>query len=141
MRRRGVLAGALALLLAASLGLAACGGGDDDGDEAAATTDAATAPATTAPATTAPATTAPTESEATQPGTAAAGETVFLAKCDGCHAGGGTRAGYGPKLQGAGLTEPVIRETIINGRLPLMPAGRATGQDLEDVVAYVVSLQ
>ena len=53
----------------------------------------------------------------------------------------GTAAGgTGPKLSGAGLTENEIVEQIENGG-GAMPAGLATGQDLENVTQYVLSLQ
>ena len=137
MRTRAWAAVALA---AAALAAAGCGGDDDDGAaaEAPATTAATTAPATTAPATTAaaPASTAPVG-----PGTAAAGKQVFVAaSCGGCHKGLGTKPGYGPKLAGKGLSEAQIRTTVIEGG-QLMPGGLVEGQDLADVVAYVLSLQ
>jgi cytochrome c2 len=131
----------------AVLAAAGCGGDDDAADAPAATTapattaPATTAPATTAPATTAPATTAPATTAPAKAGTAAAGKQVFAAApCAGCHAGLGTRAGFGPKLAGQGLTETQIRTTIVNGKNQ-MPAGLVEGQDLADVVAYVHSLQ
>ena len=65
---------------------------------------------------------------------------MFASTCGGCHADLGNRAGYGPKLAGRGLTRAAIRTTVTNGR-GVMPGGRAKGQDFEDVVAYVVSLQ
>jgi cytochrome c2 len=142
-----VRAWAAAALAVAALAAAGCGGDDDDAGEApAATTAAATAPATTAPAPTAPATTAPatTAPATTAPagaGDAARGEELFTsASCAGCHAGLGTRAGFGPKLADQGLTAAEVRTTVANGR-GQMPAGLVEGQDLSDVVAYVVSLQ
>jgi len=130
---------AAAALVVVALGAAACGSDDDDSGAAATTTEAAstTAPATTAPATTAPATTA---EAAVGPGTVAAGKVVFTQNCAGCHAGLGTKPGYGPKLAGKGLTEAHIRDMVNNGG-SLMPSGLVEGQDLADVVAYVSSLQ
>jgi cytochrome c2 len=126
----------------AVLAAAGCGGDDDAAEAPAATTaTATTAPATTAPASTAPATTAPATTAPAKAGTAAAGKQVFAAApCAGCHAGLGTRAGFGPKLAGQGLTTAQIRTTIVNGKNQ-MPAGLVEGQDLADVVAYVSSLQ
>ncbi len=49
-------------------------------------------------------------------------------------------AGTGPQLAGAGLTEAQIREQVMNGG-GAMPPGLATGQDLDNVTAYVLSLQ
>ena len=60
--------------------------------------------------------------------------------CSGCHAELGNKAAFGPKLAGQGLTEAEIRDTIENGK-GQMPAGLAEGQDLEDLAAYVSSLQ
>lgn len=139
MRTRAWAAAALAV---AALAAAGCGGDDDGAAEAPATTAAATtAPATTAPAITAPATTAPATTAPAAAGTAAAGEEVFAAApCAGCHAGLGTRAGFGPKLAGQGLTKAQIQTTIVNGKNQ-MPAGLVEGQDLANVVAYVYSLQ
>jgi cytochrome c2 len=138
---------AAAALVVVALAAAGCGGDDDDGAaEAPATTAAATAPATTAPATTAPAATAPATTAPATPvpagtGDATAGKEVFAAApCAGCHAGLGTRAGFGPKLAGQGLSRATIRTTVVNGR-GQMPAGLVEGQDLSDVVAYVYSLQ
>ncbi|MGE0026815.1 MAG: cytochrome c [Thermoleophilia bacterium] len=142
MRTRAWAAAALAV---AALAAAGCGGDDGGGDAAevpaATTAEATTAPATTAPATTAPASTAPATTAPAGAGTAAAGKEVFAAApCAGCHAGLGTRAGFGPKLADQGLTKAFIRTTVVNGR-GQMPAGLVEGQDLNDVVAYVYSLQ
>ena len=126
MRHR---AWAAAALVVVALGAAACGSDDDDSGAAATTTEAAS---TTAPATTAEA--------AVGPGTVAAGKVVFTQNCAGCHAGLGTKPGYGPKLAGKGLTEAHIRDMVNNGG-SLMPSGLVEGQDLADVVAYVSSLQ
>jgi mono/diheme cytochrome c family protein len=133
---RGAVA---ALLVAGVLGVAAgCGGDDDSADQT--TTEATTAEALTteAPATTtAPATTS-------GGGDAAAveeGQIFFAATCTGCHLENGTAAGgTGPQLAGAGLSEEAIRNQVVNGG-GAMPAGLASGQDLDNVVAYVVSIQ
>jgi mono/diheme cytochrome c family protein len=141
---RGAVA---AMVVAGLLGVAAgCGGDDDSADET--TTEAPTttqAPATTAaPATTeAPAATAAPGT--TEGGGAAAateeGQIFFASTCTACHLENGTAAGgTGPRLAGAGLTEGQIKEQIQNGG-GAMPAGLAKGQDLENVTAYVLSLQ
>ena len=140
MRTRAWAAAALA---AAALAAAGCGGDDDDAGGAAEAPPATTSAAVTTAATTAaPPATAP--STATAPagaGNAGRGKEVFAAEpCAGCHAGLGTRAGFGPKLADQGLSAAVIRTTIVNGR-GQMPAGLVEGQELADVVAYVRSLQ
>jgi cytochrome c551 len=138
--RRAPLASTL-VAVAAVLAAIGCGGDDEPPAAGPATT---AAPTTTAPATTSPATTptapATTAEEPAGPGSVAAGKQVFQGTCSGCHAGLGTRTGYGPKLAGKGLTTASIRTTVQNGRGP-MPAGLVSGQELEDVVAYVFSLQ
>jgi mono/diheme cytochrome c family protein len=124
------------MVVAGLLGVAAgCGGDDDDsGDQT--TTEA---PATTAPpaATTAPATTEADDDAAA----VEEGQIFFAATCSGCHLEDGTAAGgTGPQLSDAGLTEDQIRNQIVNGG-GAMPAGLATGTDLDNVTAYVLSLQ
>lgn len=133
--------GAVAALVVAGLlgGVAAgCGGDDDDSGEA--TTEAPTttaAPATTAP----PATTTAPATTAAPAGDVAAGEAFFAQTCTGCHLENGTAAGgTGPKLEGLGLTEQRIRDQVMNGG-GAMPAGLAQGQDLDNVTAYVLSIQ
>jgi cytochrome c551 len=70
-----------------------------------------------------------------------AGKAVFSANgCEGCHNSGGTVAGVGPKLAGGGLTEDGIKGQITNGG-GAMPPGLATGEDLENVTKFVLSLQ
>lgn len=99
--------------------------------------------ATTAAAdatTQAPATDAGGGAAGTASGDVAAGKTAFEASCQGCHTAGGTQAGVGPKLQGAGLTPTAITTQIVNGG-GAMPGGLVSGTDLTNVVAYVSSLQ
>lgn len=137
-----------ALLAALSLAfLAGCGDDDDDAGAGTTTEQATTeAPATTAPATTAPETVpATTAGGADEPpeveGDAAAGETFFASTCTGCHMNNGLDAGgVGPQLAGQNLTADVVETTVVNGR-GAMPPGLASGDDLENVVAYVVSIQ
>lgn len=76
----------------------------------------------------------------TAPGDAAAGQTVFEAKCSGCHADLGKKAGAGPVIVGTTLTTDEIRTQIKNGK-GAMPGGLATGTDLANVVAFVESIK
>jgi mono/diheme cytochrome c family protein len=73
-------------------------------------------------------------------GDAAAGKTFFVATCQGCHANLGNTAGFGPKLAGLGLAEQRIHDQVVNGGGG-MPPGLAQGKDLDNVVAYVLSIQ
>lgn len=74
-------------------------------------------------------------------GDAAAGEQFFAATCTGCHMNNGMDAGgVGPQLAGAGLDAAAVKQTVENGR-GAMPPGLASGADLENVAAYVVSIQ
>lgn len=99
-----------------------------------------TAPAATAPAETAGGTDTSGGGEMST-GDVAAGMEVFAATCSGCHLNNGQDAGgIGPQLAGAGLEEDYIRTTIMNGR-GVMPAGLVSGTDLDNVVAYVLSIQ
>jgi mono/diheme cytochrome c family protein len=140
-RRGGLIAVLAAGLLVTG---AAAGCGDDGGSAEEPTTAAATAvpPTTSAPAapteTIAPATT--TETAPAGTGDVAAGEAVFASTCQGCHADLGHKAAFGPKLAGLGLSAETIRTTVVNGRSP-MPAGLVSGTDLDNVVAYVESIQ
>ena len=127
-----------ALVLAALIGMVIVAGCGSDSSADSTTTEAA--PASTAPATTAPATTAPATTEAAA-GDAVAGETVFAAVCSGCHLNNGTEAGgIGPKLAGTGLDAAAVENQVNNGG-GAMPAKLVSGTDLDNVVAYVVSLQ
>lgn len=74
-------------------------------------------------------------------GDAAAGETFFASTCTGCHLNNGMDAGgVGPQLAGRGVTDAQVRDIVENGR-GAMPPGLASGEDLDNVVAYVVSIQ
>lgn len=74
-------------------------------------------------------------------GDVAAGEAFFAQSCSGCHMDNGKAAGgIGPQLAGAGLTADAVKETVTNGK-GAMPPGLASGTDLDNVAAYVVSLQ
>jgi len=76
----------------------------------------------------------------TAPGDAAAGQAVFEAKCGGCHAELGKKAGVGPKLAGINWSDEQIRTQVKNGK-GAMPGGLVSGTDLANVVAYVQSIQ
>ena len=131
-----------AVVVTGAVALAA-GCGSSSSSSADATTTSTPPAATTAPATTAPATTAPATTPAppATTGDAAAGETVFSTTCTGCHMNNGKDAGgIGPKLAGTGLDASTIRNQVINGGGP-MPAGLVSGTDLDNVTAYVLSLQ
>jgi mono/diheme cytochrome c family protein len=74
-------------------------------------------------------------------GDAAAGKTVFAASCTACHMQDGMAAGgIGPKLAGSGFDAETIRHQVEVGGGP-MPGGLVSGKDLDDVVAYVLSIQ
>jgi mono/diheme cytochrome c family protein len=116
---------------AVALGVAGCGGG---GEETAGTAP----PTTTAPTTTAPTTVAPTTVEA---GDVAAGRQFFQQTCQACHFQAGQAAGgAGPRLADRGLSAQRIRQQVVNGGGG-MPAGLAQGENLDNVVAYVLSIQ
>ena len=70
-----------------------------------------------------------------------AGLEVFSANCTACHANNGQDpGGVGPQLAGLGIDAATIETTVANGR-GIMPAGLVSGEDLQNVVAYVLSLQ
>jgi mono/diheme cytochrome c family protein len=73
-------------------------------------------------------------------GDVAAGKTFFEGTCQGCHTNLGQAAGAGPKLAGLGLSADRIRDQVVNGGA-VMPAGLASGTDLDNVVAFVLSIQ
>lgn len=73
-------------------------------------------------------------------GDVAAGKTFFEGTCQGCHMADGSQAGAGPKLAGAGLTADAIQKQI-ETPAGTMPPGLATGDDLKNVVAFVLSIQ
>jgi len=147
---RGAIA---AMVVAGLLGVLAGCGGDDDSGAAETTTEApaTTAPpaTTAAPATTEEATTAATTEKATTAATTEAepvgdvedGQEFFAQTCTSCHLDNGMAAGgVGPKLAGLGWTEQQIRNQIVNGGAT-MPPGLAQGEDLDNVTAYVLSIQ
>ncbi len=73
-------------------------------------------------------------------GGAAAGKTVFLASCQGCHPSAGMAAGVGPQLSTTKMDEAQLKTQVEVGS-PGMPGGLASGADLDNVVAYVLSIK
>ncbi len=146
----------LIALVVAALGVAGC---VDSSEEAAQTPSGASTVANSAAQTdsegktiTAPAQTAPAGGGGTETGGAGgggaasagdvdAGLMVFQTSCTGCHLGDGLEdGGVGPKLEGLGLSEQKIHDQVVNGG-GAMPGGLASGADLDNVVAYVLSIQ
>ncbi len=125
--------------LGATLALIGAGCGGSDPKQAQTPTNAPTVSNSTAPTATTGATTEGGGSTEAK-GDAAAGKTFFEGTCQACHPAGGTEAGAGPKLQGAGLTADAIT-TQIKTPKGTMPPNLASGADLENVTAYVLSLK
>lgn len=70
-----------------------------------------------------------------------AGQAVFNENCTTCHAQDGIGAGpIGPNLEGVGLSTDEIESVIVNGQ-GAMPGGLVSGEELDQVVAYVESIQ
>jgi mono/diheme cytochrome c family protein len=78
---------------------------------------------------------APAPSGTVALGDAAAGRTLFVAKCAGCH-GAQAQGGVGPKLAGSGIPLSAAQGTIESGS-GVMPAGLVTGREESDVLAYL----
>lgn len=156
--RRGITIAAAVL---SSAGLIALGAGCGGGDTAAVTPADATTVANTAPQTDSQGKTIPAPSAdggssdggaagggAADGGAAAggasgdvaAGKTAFEANCQGCHPAGGTQAGVGPQLSGSKLDAAQVKMQIMNGK-GAMPGGLVSGADLDNVVAYVMSIE
>jgi len=72
-------------------------------------------------------------------GDADRGETLFASQCAGCHGEGGEGGGIGPRLDGAAITLAAAKAQIDNGG-GAMPAGLVSGQDEEDVLAYLATI-
>jgi mono/diheme cytochrome c family protein len=68
-----------------------------------------------------------------------AGEQLFAQHCAVCHGVEGQGGGVGPALAGNEVSIDEARSTIENGS-GVMPAGLVTGQDLEDVLAYLETI-
>jgi mono/diheme cytochrome c family protein len=79
---------------------------------------------------------APAPAAAAATGDAERGETLFAESCASCHGEGGEGGGVGPTLAGSGVSIEDARATIESGS-GVMPAGLVSGQDLEDVLAYL----
>ncbi len=73
-------------------------------------------------------------------GDVAAGKTAFEANCQGCHPAGGTQAGVGPQLSASKKDAAQVKMQIMNGK-GAMPGGLVSGADLDNVVAYVMSIE
>jgi mono/diheme cytochrome c family protein len=80
-----------------------------------------------------------TASAPTGPGDATRGEQLFAENCASCHGEGGAGGGVGPTLAGNPVSLDDARATIENGS-GVMPADLVSGQDLEDVLAYLETI-
>jgi mono/diheme cytochrome c family protein len=67
------------------------------------------------------------------------GEQLFAENCATCHGEEGQGGGVGPRLAGNDVSLEDARSTIENGS-GVMPAGLVSGQDLEDVLAYLETI-
>jgi mono/diheme cytochrome c family protein len=67
------------------------------------------------------------------------GAQLFAENCATCHGEGGSGGGVGPRLAGSDVSIQDARSTIENGS-GVMPAGLVSGQDLEDVLAYLETI-
>jgi mono/diheme cytochrome c family protein len=70
------------------------------------------------------------------PGDPVRGQRLFEERCESCHGEGGQGGGVGPTLVGSTMSISEARTRIVNGG-GVMPANLVTGQNLEDVLAYV----
>jgi mono/diheme cytochrome c family protein len=120
-----------------------CGGSSTTSSTAPATSPSTSTPAATQSTSTPAATQSTSTPTAPATGDALVGKTLFEAKCQGCHAKDGTEASVGPKLAGGGRSDERIRKQIVNGSPSsgIMPAGLYSGADLDDVGAFVLSIQ
>jgi mono/diheme cytochrome c family protein len=134
----------LVTVFAVAAAVAGCGSSTGSGSSTTSSAPATTSTATTDTTTTttsAATRTAKTTTAARATATAvAAGKTYFDNTCQGCHSASGTEAGVGPRLAAAGLTADRVRNQVENGG-DIMPPGLASGTDLDNVVAYVLSIQ
>lgn len=67
-------------------------------------------------------------------GAAQRGQELFAQRCARCH-----ETGVAPELQGSGVSTEAARRQIENGGGG-MPADLVTGQELEDVLAYLETI-
>lgn len=124
----------------AAFGAIGCGGdGDDTGTTPPATETTVQTTDTGAVTDTGATDTGATDTEAAE-GDVAAGKTFFEGACQACHPAGGNEVGAGPKLAGIGWSADQIKNQI-EKPVGTMPPNLASGEDLDNVVAYVVSLQ
>jgi len=82
---------------------------------------------------------APAGATAVKTGDAYRGETVFVSKCSSCHGLGGDGGDVGPRLADAPITLAQAKAQIDNGS-GLMPGGLVSGQQEEDVLAYLATI-
>jgi mono/diheme cytochrome c family protein len=80
----------------------------------------------------------PAAGETVAGGDAARGQTLYQDNCSSCHGSAG-EGGVGPALAGSGLSAAQVRAKIDAGG-GTMPAGLVSGQDEDDVIAYVDSI-
>ena len=71
---------------------------------------------------------------------AAAGKTVFDAKCKMCHGPAGA-GGAMDKAPIAGTDAATVKATVTHGKGKMKPLTTVAGTALEDVAAYVASLK
>jgi mono/diheme cytochrome c family protein len=81
----------------------------------------------------------PASASSVQLGDQYRGETVYVSECAGCHGMRGEGGGIGPRLEGASISLAEAKAQIDNGG-GAMPAGLVTGQDEQDVLAYLATL-
>jgi mono/diheme cytochrome c family protein len=82
---------------------------------------------------------APASASSVQLGDAYRGETVFISECSSCHGMGGEGGGIGPRLAGASISILQAKAQIENGG-GAMPAGLVSGQEEQDVLAYLATI-
>lgn len=129
---------AAALLGAALISIGAgCGGSDPKEAET-----PANAPTVTNGATTTGGGTETSGGGGAAAGDAAAGKTYFEGgTCQGCHPAGGTQAGVGPDLTASKMTADELKTQIEQGKGAMPPQAQVTGADMENVVAYILSIR
>jgi mono/diheme cytochrome c family protein len=118
-------------------GVAACGGGDGSSEPA-----PPPVPPTLPPETLPDAGTTPADAgTGPDPAAVARGEAVFQQHCALCHPGG--EQGVGPSLITSSATPDQIRTQVRNGAgvMPPFPPSVISDQQLNDLIAYVLSLR
>ena len=116
--------------LALAGALAACGGGETTGEEGEHTSGGEHAVTSTS------------YEGAMTSSDAAAGEVVYQTFCQGCHQDGTGAAGAAPAINGLGWTPARMRQQVREGEdsMPAMAASVVSDQALEDLLAYLVSV-